>query len=259
MTITAAVDGSSLGNPGPAGWAWVISADVWDAGGWPSGTNNMGELTAILELLRATAEAGLADEELHILADSQYAINCITKWMPGWKKRGWKKADKSPVKNREILEELDAALVGRKRTFEWVKGHAGHQMNELADDHARGAAEAYRDGRVPAGGPGLAARAAAGVAAGDSLAAGDEPAAEYQGEPALSRESVLDEPSLIATVPDLAAGPQFGVRDFPAAWSQAAREALTRPVTIQGETGRRLVLMDGDLAEGALRALASQS
>ena len=75
MTITAAVDGSSLGNPGPAGWAWVISEDCWDAGGWPSGTNNLGELNAVLELLKATAQAGLADEDLHILADSQYAIN----------------------------------------------------------------------------------------------------------------------------------------------------------------------------------------
>jgi len=69
MTITAAADGSSLGNPGPAGWAWYVDEDTWDAGGWPQGTNNLGELTAILRLLEATAETG---EELHILADSQH-------------------------------------------------------------------------------------------------------------------------------------------------------------------------------------------
>lgn len=156
MTITAAVDGSSLGNPGPAGWAWVVSEDCWDAGGWPSGTNNLGELNAVLELLNATAQAGLADEELHILADSQYAINVISKWSPGWKKRGWVKADKKPIKNLELIQEIDRAMQGRTVTFEWVKGHAGHPLNERADDAARSCAEAYRDGRAIPTGPGFA-------------------------------------------------------------------------------------------------------
>ena len=155
MTITAAVDGSSLGNPGPAGWAWVISEDCWDAGGWPSGTNNLGELNAVLELLNATAQAGLADEDLHILADSQYAINVISKWSPGWKKRGWVKADKKPIKNLELIQEIDRAMQGRTVTFEWVKGHAGHPLNERADDAARSCAEAYRDGRAIPTGPGF--------------------------------------------------------------------------------------------------------
>ena len=156
MTITAAVDGSSLGNPGPAGWAWVVSEDCWDAGGWPSGTNNLGELNAVLELLKATAQAGLADEELHILADSQYAINVISKWSPGWKKRGWVKADKKPIKNLELIQEIDRAMQGRIVTFEWVKGHAGQPLNERADDAARSCAEAYRDGRDIPTGPGFA-------------------------------------------------------------------------------------------------------
>ena len=155
MTITAAVDGSSLGNPGPAGWAWVVSADCWDAGGWPSGTNNLGELNAVLELLKATAQAGLADEDLHILADSQYAINVISKWSPGWKKRGWVKADKKPIKNLELIQDIDRAMQGRTVTFEWVKGHAGHPLNERADDAARSCAEAYRDGRDIPRGPGF--------------------------------------------------------------------------------------------------------
>ena len=152
MTITAAADGSSLGNPGPAGWAWYVDEDTWDAGGWPKGTNNLGELTAILRLLQATAQTG---EELHILADSQYAINVVSKWRLGWKKRGWTKADKKPIKNLELIQEIDRAMEGRRVTFEWVKGHAGHRMNERADDLARGCAEAYQAGRTPEPGPGF--------------------------------------------------------------------------------------------------------
>ena len=152
MTITAAADGSSLGNPGPAGWAWYVDEDTWDAGGWPQGTNNLGELTAILRLLEATAETG---EELHILADSQYAINVVSKWRLGWKKRGWTKADKKPIKNLELIQEIDRAMEGRRVTFKWVKGHAGHRMNERADDLARGCAEAYQAGRTPEPGPGF--------------------------------------------------------------------------------------------------------
>ena len=152
MTITAAADGSSLGNPGPAGWAWYVDEDTWDAGGWPQGTNNLGELTAILRLLEATAETG---DELHILADSQYAINVVSKWRLGWKKRGWTKADKKPIKNLELIQEIDRAMEGRRVTFEWVKGHAGHRMNERADDLARGCAEAYQAGRTPEPGPGF--------------------------------------------------------------------------------------------------------
>ena len=152
MTITAAADGSSLGNPGPAGWAWYVDEDTWDAGGWPKGTNNLGELTAILRLLQATAETG---EELHILADSQYAINVVSKWRLGWKKRGGTKADKKPIKNLELIQEIDRAMEGRRVTFEWVKGHAGHHMNERADDLARACAEAYQAGRTPEPGPGF--------------------------------------------------------------------------------------------------------
>ena len=176
MTITAAADGSSLGNPGPAGWAWYVDEDTWDAGGWPQGTNNLGELTAILRLLEATAETG---EELHILADSQYAINVVSKWRLGWKKRGWTKADKKPIKNLELIQEIDRAMEGRRVTFEWVKGHAGHRMNERADDLARACAEAYQAGRTPEPGPGFgggASRDAAsrGTASADQ-ASGDQP------------------------------------------------------------------------------------
>jgi len=176
MTITAAADGSSLGNPGPAGWAWYVDEDTWDAGGWPKGTNNLGELTAILRLLQATAQTG---EELHILADSQYAINVVSKWRLGWKKRGWTKADKKPIKNLELIQEIDRAMEGRRVTFEWVKGHAGHHMNERADDLARGCAEAYQAGRTPEPGPGFGGArgsAAAGQVSGGATSASPAPA-----------------------------------------------------------------------------------
>lgn len=149
------MDGSSLGNPGPAGWAWVIDAEQWDAGGWESGTNNLGELTAILKILEATEEAGLADEPLLLLADSQYAINVVSKWRLGWKKRGWTKADKKPIKNLELIQDIDRAIEGRDVSFEWVKGHAGHELNELADQYARACAEAYRQGSTIPSGPGI--------------------------------------------------------------------------------------------------------
>lgn len=154
MTITAAADGSALGNPGPAGWAWYIDSAQWRAGGWPRATNNQGELMAVIDLLHATAHR--ASEPLTVLCDSQYVINSVTQWMPGWKRRGWRKADGKPVLNRELLETLDQAMQGRQVRFEWVKGHAGHPLNEAADDRARAAATAYQRGQLPDAGPGLA-------------------------------------------------------------------------------------------------------
>lgn len=117
-TLIAAADGSALGNPGPAGWAWYIDADRWHAGGWPHGTNNQGELMAVIDLFEATAASGA---ELTVLCDSQYVINAVTTWMPAWKRRGWRKADGRAVLNRELLERLDAALADRRYSFRWVK------------------------------------------------------------------------------------------------------------------------------------------
>ena len=150
--IIAAADGSSLSNPGPSGWAWFIDGDRWAAGGWKLGTNNMGELMAVLDLLRQTRGA---EDDLLVMCDSQYVINSITKWMPGWKRRGWKKADGKPVLNVELLKELDAELAGRRVTFEWVKGHAGHELNEAADARARAAATAFQKGLPVDEGPGF--------------------------------------------------------------------------------------------------------
>ncbi len=150
--ITASSDGSSLSNPGPSGWAWYVDEDRWAAGGWRRGTNNMGELMSVLDLLRQTR--GVA-EELRVLCDSQYAIRCCTEWLPGWKRRGWRKSDGNPVLNQDLLKELDRELQGRDVRFEWVKGHAGHPLNEKADALARAAAAAYQRGVVPDEGPGF--------------------------------------------------------------------------------------------------------
>lgn len=150
--IIAAADGSALNNPGPAGWAWYVDEACWAAGGWPSGTNNQGELQAVLDLLRQTAHA---DDDLTVLCDSQYVINAVTTWMPGWKRRGWRKADGKPVLNVDQLKAIDAELAGRSVRFEWVRGHSGHGLNEAADARARAAATAFRDGTPVDAGPGF--------------------------------------------------------------------------------------------------------
>jgi len=178
MTITAAADGSALGNPGPNGWAWYIDDDNWAAGGSAHGTNNQGELQAVLELLKATAGT---DEKLHIWCDSRYVIDSVTKWMPGWKRKGWRKSDGGPVLNRDLLEGIDEAMRGRDVQFSWVKGHAGDDLNEAADERANAAATAYKNKQEPRRGPGFtrAVDAGAAVAASAPIAssAGAAPAA----------------------------------------------------------------------------------
>lgn len=152
--IIAAADGSALGNPGPAGWAWYVDDSCWASGGWKHGTNNMGELMAVLDLLQQTAHL---DEDLHVYCDSKYVIDSVTKWMPGWKRKGWKKSDGKPVLNVELMKAIDAAMDGRRDRvrFEWVKGHAGHELNEAADKRANAAATAYQRGVEPDAGPGF--------------------------------------------------------------------------------------------------------
>ncbi|MCI1019777.1 ribonuclease HI [Microbacterium sp. C5A9] len=162
MTITAAADGSALGNPGPNGWAWYIDDANWAAGGSPHGTNNQGELRAVLELLQATA--GIS-EKLLIECDSRYVIDSVTKWMPGWKRKGWRKSDGGPVLNRDLLEGIDEAIRGRDVEFSWVKGHAGHPLNEAADERANAAAKAYQAKQEPRRGPGFTMAMDAGAAA----------------------------------------------------------------------------------------------
>ena len=271
MTITAAADGSSLGNPGPAGWAWYVDEDTWDAGGWPQGTNNLGELTAILRLLEATAETG---EELHILADSQYAINVVSKWRLGWKKRGWTKADKKPIKNLELIQEIDRAMEGRRVTFEWVKGHAGHHMNERADDLARACAEAYQAGRTPEPGPGFAGGASRSAALADqassdqaSEGAASVPTSVERHDEAATTDALEDAPTSRSTSTDEATTSTF--RSHPSVFStsteanepaEAAPASSMRATTTEDAVARErefiLAWTGGD--EEALAAMTDE-
>jgi len=227
--LIAAADGSALGNPGPAGWGWYIDEDRWACGGWPRGTNNMGELTAVLDLLQQTADL---PDELHVYCDSTYVINSVTKWMPGWKRKNWRKGDGKPVQNVEIMKALDAALQGRHVRFEWVKGHAGHELNEAADRLANGAATAYSQGKQPDPGPGMGALSAVEKAAVEDSHAGYRPTPKPEPEAdlfsLLEEDAPSDEERVIALERELLSD---AVRADPAAvaallhpaWSEIGR------------------------------------
>ena len=151
--LVVSTDGSALSNPnGPMGWAWADheGGDA-DAGGASNGTNQIGELCAVLQALRAHP----GERPLVIETDSQYAINCSTTWVPGWKKKGWKNSQGKPVKNRPLIEAIDREIQARQGSvrFVWVKGHAGNTFNEKVDTLARGYATAAgkgdREGCLP--------------------------------------------------------------------------------------------------------------
>ena len=219
--IIAAADGSALGNPGPAGWAWYIDDDHWASGGWAHGTNNMGELKAVLDLFEATASR--PEAKLRVYCDSQYVINSLTKWMSGWKKKGWKKSDGKPVLNRDLLEALDQALTGRDYEFIWVKGHAGHELNEKADSLANGAARAYQEGREPAHGPGFGAAAEPATAAEPVEA----PAVEVPIVNAPSAEPALSDVALSKLAPsESSADAHLPVQEFTAAEIENAQRGV---------------------------------
>lgn len=125
-------DGACSGNPGPGGWGAVLQfgGHLKELkGGAPETTNNRMEMTAAIEALNALTRPCAV--ELH--TDSTYLRDGLTKWIFGWKKNGWKTADKKPVKNLELWQALDEAAARHKIDWHWVKGHAGDEMNERAD------------------------------------------------------------------------------------------------------------------------------
>ncbi len=129
-------DGACRGNPGPGGWGAVLLSGGHRKelhGGDLATTNNRMELMAAIQALEALKKP--CKVELH--TDSQYVKNGVTTWIHGWKARGWKTADKSPVKNEDLWKRLDAARSRHQVDWRWVKGHAGHELNELADELAR--------------------------------------------------------------------------------------------------------------------------
>src|SRR5690606_9650984 len=195
-------------NPGPNGWAWYIDDDRWAAGGSPHGTNNQGELRAVLELLRATAGT---DEKLLIHCDSRYVIDSVTKWMPGWKRRGWRKSDGGPVLNRDLLEGIDEAIRGRDVEFSWVKGHAGHPLNEAADERANAAAKAYQQGQEPRRGPGFSLASDDGAALAGAMAVQADAAASAPVSPPVTSPSM----PLWADASDLLDGLDDGAASAP--------------------------------------------
>lgn len=141
--VVAACDGASKGNPGPAGWAWVVADDTgtvdrWEAGALGTATNNVAELTALERLLAATDP----DVPLEVRMDSQYAMKAVTTWLPGWKRNGWKTSGGKPVANRELVVRIDELLDGRSVEFRYVPAHQidGDPLNDFADRAASQAA-----------------------------------------------------------------------------------------------------------------------
>ena len=125
-------DGACKGNPGPGGWGVLLRWNGHEKelfGGEPHTTNNRMELRAVIEALAALKR----DSSVRLHTDSKYVLDGITTWIHNWKKRGWKTADKKPVKNVDLWQQLDALARQYTITWVWVKGHAGHDGNERAD------------------------------------------------------------------------------------------------------------------------------
>jgi ribonuclease HI len=146
MDSTAIIytDGACSGNPGPGGWAWVSLAggDIREGyGGARDTTNNRMELQAAVEGLKAIqarmAEGSLSPRGIEVRTDSQYVKNGVTSWIKSWKSNGWRTASKTPVKNKELWESLDALATELNARFSWVEGHAGEAWNERCDLLAR--------------------------------------------------------------------------------------------------------------------------
>ena len=147
--LYAYTDGACSGNPGPGGWGVLMFAKDGEtvlksrdlSGGAADTTNNQMELMAVIKGLQALSK----DCEVAIYTDSKYVLDGFTKWLDGWKARGWKKSDKKPVLNKELWVDLDKAALNHELSWTWVKGHSGHDENERVDDQARLEAENMKE------------------------------------------------------------------------------------------------------------------
>jgi ribonuclease HI len=141
-------DGGCSGNPGPGGWAFVLRADgVFEkeaSGGAKATTNNRMELTAVIQALKTCL--AYEPKKVVVNTDSQYVRNGITSWIRNWKRNGWKTASRQPVKNKEYWIELDALNQQLPVTYNWVKGHAGIELNERCDALVREQMDAIING-----------------------------------------------------------------------------------------------------------------
>ena len=137
-TIDIFTDGACSGNPGPGGWGAILRSGSHEkeiSGGDKATTNNRMELMAVIEALKALKQKG----PVTIHTDSRYVMDGASKWLKSWKSRGWKTADKKPVKNEDLWRALDMEMAGHQIAWRWVAGHSGHVENERADELARGA------------------------------------------------------------------------------------------------------------------------
>jgi ribonuclease HI len=144
QAVVVYTDGACSGNPGPGGWGAILRYGGHEKelkGGEALTTNNRMELMAAIMALEALTRP--ATVELH--TDSQYLRDGISKWIHGWKRNGWKTSDKKPVKNANLWQRLDLALGRHQVTWHWVRGHAGHDDNERADELARQGMKPFRE------------------------------------------------------------------------------------------------------------------
>jgi ribonuclease HI len=140
-TVEIYTDGACRGNPGPGGWAALLSSNGREkelAGAEPATTNNRMELTAVIRALEALKRP----VHVRIYTDSEYVRRGITEWVASWKKRGWRTADRKPVKNQDLWERLDELVAGHRIEWFWVPGHAGVPGNERVDELANRAIDA---------------------------------------------------------------------------------------------------------------------
>ncbi|WP_033819948.1 ribonuclease H [Kitasatospora sp. MBT63] len=198
--VIAACDGAAKGNPGPAAWAYVVadSAGVpqrWQAGPLGHSTNNVGELTALEQVLTATDAA----VPLEVRLDSTYTRDAATKWLAAWKRNGWKTAAGKPVANRELIQRIDALLDGREVTFVYVPAHQvnGDPLNAIADKAASDAARTQQ----AAGGTSADLPVPDPVPASSSRGGRPSPSASGSGAAAPKRKSSGGAPTLSARFP----------------------------------------------------------
>lgn len=143
-TVDIWTDGACSGNPGPGGWGAILAyggAEKELSGAEAATTNNRMELMAAIQALEALKRSS----KVRLHTDSKYVMDGVTKWIHGWKKNGWKTADKKPVKNEDLWKRLDEVNARHEVTWKWVKGHADNEMNNRADELARNAIQTLRD------------------------------------------------------------------------------------------------------------------
>jgi ribonuclease HI len=146
--LFAYTDGACSGNPGPGGWGVLLVARAGERvvkerelmGGEAETTNNRMELMAAISALESLRRASA----ITVVTDSAYVKNGVTTWIHGWKRNGWKTADRKPVKNVELWQRLDVAAARHRVAWEWIKGHAGHPENERADALARAGMKPFK-------------------------------------------------------------------------------------------------------------------